>query len=75
MCYSCITNNKIYYIAYRIVKNLQLSRISQFSLKLLSFSHEFQSVLVLVDVVLMQTQKFFHEYSHGDLYSRESFVP
>ena len=31
------------------------------------FSHEFQSVLALVDIVLMQMQKFFQEYLHGDL--------
>ena len=29
--------------------------------------YEFQSDLALVDVVLMQTQKFFCQYSHGDL--------
>ena len=42
------------------------------------FSYEFQSALVLVDIVLMQTQKFFCEYPHGDLtaevLSLESFV-
>ena len=32
-----------------------------------TFLHEFQSALALVDVVLMQTQKFFHEYLRGDL--------
>ena len=31
------------------------------------FSHKFQSVWALVDIVLMQTQKFFRKYSHGDL--------
>ena len=31
------------------------------------FSCEFQGVLALVDVVLLQKQMFFHEYSHGDL--------
>ena len=42
------------------------------------FSHEFQSALALVDVVLIQMQKFFHEYSHGDLTTKvlslESFA-
>ena len=28
---------------------------------------KFQSALALVDIVLMQKWKFFHEYSHGDL--------
>ena len=31
------------------------------------FFHEFESVLALVDVILMQTRKFFCEYSHSDL--------
>ena len=42
------------------------------------FSREFQSALALLDVVLMQTRKFFHEYSHGDLTAKvlslEGFV-
>ena len=42
------------------------------------FSCKFQSTLVLVDVVLMQMRKFFHEYTHGDLTAKvlslESFV-
>ena len=42
------------------------------------FSREFQSAMVLVDIVLMQTQQFFHEYSHGDLTAKvlslKSFV-
>ena len=33
----------------------------------LMFSHEFQSALALVDIVLMQIQKFFRKYSQGDL--------
>ena len=56
-------------------KTLELLR---FSLEPQMFSHEFQSAFVLVDVVLMQTQKFFSEYSQGDLtvkvLSHKSFV-
>ena len=40
--------------------------------------HKFQGALALVDIVLMQTQKLFCEYSHGDLTTKilslESFV-
>ena len=56
----------------------KLSRFSQFLLEPRMFFHKFQSVLALVDFVLMQTQKFFREYLHGDLttnvLSLESFV-
>ena len=31
------------------------------------FSHEFQSILALVVIVLMQMWKFFCEYSQSDL--------
>ena len=46
------------------------AKTSQFSwilLKPIMFFHKFQSALALVHVVLLQTQKFFCEYSHGDL--------
>ena len=38
------------------------------------FSHEFQSALALVNVILMQMQKCFLKYSHGDLTESLSFV-
>ena len=48
------------------------------SLELRMFSHEFQSALLLVNVVLMQTWKFVRKYSHGNLTAKvlslESFV-
>ena len=34
------------------------------------FFHKLQSVLALLDIVLMQTQRFFCEDSHGDLTAR-----
>ena len=55
---------------YHIVQNVRgpkLLRFSQILLKPQMFFHKFQSVLALVDIVLMQTQNFFHEYSHGNL--------
>ena len=42
-------------------------QFSRFLLEPRMFSHEFQSVWALMDIVLIQTRKFFHEYSHGDL--------
>ena len=42
-------------------------QFSRFLLEPRMFSHEFQSVWALMDIVLMQTQNFFREYSHGDL--------
>ena len=52
---------------YCIVQSIRGPKLLQFSRKPQMFSHEFQSFLALVDIVLMQMQKFFCEYSHGDL--------
>ena len=67
--------------AYCIVQNVQGPKLPHFSWFLLEppmFSQEFQSVLALVDVILIEMQKFFSEYSYGDLtvkgLSLESFV-
>ena len=50
-----------------VVQNVQGQKLLQYLWILLEIFRKFQTALVLVDVVLMQTQKFFHEYSHGDL--------
>ena len=57
-------------MTYRIVENLQGTKLLQslwFSLEMRMLSYEFQSALVLVEVVLMQTLRFFYECSHDDL--------
>ena len=46
-----------------------------FSLEQQMFSHKFQSALVLVDVVLIQTRKFFCKYILTRWPNHESFFP
>ena len=56
--------------SYHVVQNVRRpkhSKLSRILLQKRMFSHEFQSTLALVDVVLMQTWQFICEYSHGDL--------
>ena len=54
-------------VIYRIVQNIWGPKHLQILLEPGMFSRKFQSALSLVDVVLMQTWKFFCEYSHSDL--------
>ena len=61
--------------AYHIVQNICGQKLLWFLIELRMFSHEFQSVLALVNVALLQTQKFFHKYLATWWPNHKSFVP
>ena len=57
-------------IPLAIPYSTKCSQFSLFLLELRMFFGKFQSLLSLVDVILMQTQKIFRKHSHGDLIAK-----
>ena len=60
----------MYYHIEQIVQRSKFSWFSWFLLERRMFFRIFKSVLALVDIVLMQMQKNFCEYSHGGLITK-----